>query len=484
MAGTSPLTLTSLSLVASVFLNHACTSNSSCGTDGSSATTHNSTGEDGTGGVENFGSGGNDGETTTDIGGMNSTGNDDGDIEFSEAPPAGRSDYNCQPPEGAVPALKLTEIAADLDEPVQVLHAPDDARLFIVQRDGRIMLYQDGAVAEEPFLNLADLVASNDDTDFGENGDRALGGMAFHPDYAENGAFYVYYNTLERDGYAHGDAILAEFQVSSDPNLAELESEQVLLHIARDSHIDHHGGGLAFGGDHMLYLGLGDGNSWPGAPGEGEQQADPDGNAQNPSALLGSLLRIDPSPGTGTYTAPAGNLSATDPLAAPEVWDKGLRNPFRIDFDGCTGTLYIADVGFNQQEEIDVEIPGDGSRNYGWPIMEGSACTESGCSPSEDFTDPAYSYPFGSTRATVIGGAVYRGSAVPGLRGKYLFADHLKNAVYYLTFDEQTKTVSGVTDISEDLDYPSGPTSIATGHDGEIYLTSYFDNKLFRLDPE
>lgn len=394
--------------------------------------------------------------------------------------PVGTESYDCQPAEGDVPALKLTELVGGLDEPIQVTHAPNDERLFIAQRDGKIMLYVDGAVQETPFLDLADIVVSDDDADTYGYGDWALNGMAFHPDYAENGLFYVYYNTMPRDGYAVGDALLAQYAVSSDPNLADSESERVLLHIPRDGHIDHHGGGLAFGGDQRLYLALGDGNSKAGDV----QTADPDGNGQNPATLLGSLLRIEPDL-AGGYTSPQDNLKASLPDAAPEVWDYGLRNPFRISFDGCTGTLYMTDVGFESFEEVNIERGGQGHNNYGWPIMEGPECEdEAGCDMN-GLVLPAYSYPWlAESKTTIIGGAVYRGSAIPALRGKYVFGDFLRNSVSYFSFDEATGQVSGATDIASDLDYPSSPTCIANGADGELYLTSYSQGALYRIDAE
>lgn len=425
------------------------------------------------------GSGSTAGTGGADTGLTNGAGDGDGDVGFVPMPPAGTSSYNCSAAEGSLPPIKLTEIAGDLDEPVLVTHAPNDNRLFIVQRDGKIRVYQNGSVQEEPFLDIEERVVSDDDTDVSyDNGDRALGGLTFHPDYASNGTFYVYYNTTARDGYNAGDALLAEYKVSSNANVADRDSERVLLHIARNGKIDHHGGGLAFGGDGYLYLGLGDGNSWAGS----EQQADPDGNGQNPATLLGTVLRIEPVLG-GSYTVPSGNLKDTLSNAAPEIWDYGLRNPFRLNFDGCTGTLYIGDVGFQKFEEINIELPGRGAKNYGWPIMEGPSCETEGCSTA-GLVPPGFSYEWlSSSKTTVIGGAVYRGSAIPALRGKYIYADFLRNSVYYLSYDETTETVSGHTDISAELDYPSAPTSVQTGYDGEIYITSY-GGKVYRLDPE
>lgn len=447
------------------------------GTDGSSSTAH------GDGGTPNSGSGGMGGSGDSAGGGKATAGDGDGDgdDDVQARRPAGTDAYDCQPPEGTLPPLKLTEIFAGLDEPVQVLHAPDDERLFIVQRDGKILVAEDGVLQDTPFLDLADIVVSDDDADEYGYSDWALNGVAFHPDYAENGLLYAYYNTMPREGYAAGDALLAQYSVSSDdPNFAELDSEQVLLHIPREGHIDHHGGGLAFGGDGMLYLALGDGNSKDGDV----QTADPDQNGQDPSALLGSVLRIAPDL-EGGYTSPPGNLQDVLPEAAPEVWDYGVRNPFRLSFDGCTGTLYMSDVGFESFEEVNIELAGRGHNNFGWPVMEGPECEgDDGCDQT-GLVPPTYSYPWLSeSKTTIIGGAVYRGAAIPALRGRYVFGDFLRNAVYVLTFDESSRQVSELTDLSSDLDYPSSPTSLSNGHDGEIYLTSYFNGAVYRLDPE
>lgn len=446
------------------------------GAGASSSTAHGDGGN-----VDNAAAGGDSGDPTA--GGQGDSTDTDGTSDVGEpntGRPVGTESYDCQPAEGDVPALKLTELVSGLDEPIQVTHAPNDDRLFIAQRDGKIMLFVDGALQESPFLDLADIVVSDDDADSYGYADWALNGVAFHPDYEENGLLFVYYNTMPRNGYAVGDALLAQYTVSPDPNLADPESERVLLHIPRDGHIDHHGGGLAFGGDQLLYLALGDGNS---KAGEG-QAADPDGNGQNPATLLGSLLRIQPDL-EGGYTSPKDNLKATLPEAAPEVWDYGLRNPFRISFDGCTGALYIADVGFESFEEVNIERGGQGHNNYGWPLMEGPECEDEASCATDGLTLPAYSYAWlAESKTTIIGGAVYRGSAIPALRGKYVFADFLRNTASYLSFDETTGQVSGITDISGDLDYPSSPTCLANGSDGELYLTSYSNGALYRLDAE
>jgi len=446
------------------------------GTGASSSTAH---GDGGNTGSSPAGGGSGDSTAGGEDGFAGNGSSTDGD-EPTDGRPVGTENYDCQPAQGEVPPLKLTELVGGLDEPIQVTHAPSDDRLFIAQRDGKIMLYVDGALQETPFLDLADIVLSDDDADSYGYGDWALGGIAFHPDYEQNGLFYVYYNTMPRNGYAVGDAILAEYSVSSDPNLADFDSERVLIHIERDGHIDHHGGGLAFGGDQFLYLALGDGNSKSGDV----QTADPDGNGQDPSTLLGSLLRIEPDM-SGGYTSPADNLKSSLPEAAPEVWDYGLRNPFRISFDGCTGTLYMTDVGFESFEEVNIELGGRGHNNYGWPIMEGPECEDDAGCDEDDLVLPAFSYPWlAESKTTIIGGAVYRGSAIPALRGKYVYGDFLRNALSYFAFDEASGVVSGQADISADLDYPASPTCIANGVDGELYVTSYTNGALYRLDAE
>jgi len=418
-----------------------------------------------------------------------------GSVEGSGgAPPStrlpGTDGYDCTPASGTMPALALTPIVEGLEFPSLVVHAPNDQRLFIVQQGGVIRVYEYGALAAEPFLDISAKVASAAD-DYGvDHGDRGLNGLAFHPDFATTGLFYVHYNAMNPDSpYETGTTVIAEYQVDpGNRNLADEFSEHVLLTIAQPN-VDHNGGTIAFGLDRNLYIAMGDGDGGRGA------EIDPGQTGQNPGDLLGSVLRIGVAPTAGQpYSIPVGNLKDTNALAAPEVWNFGLRNPFRVNFDACTSALYLGDVGFETTEEIDVEPPLQVGRNYGWPILEGSTCVTEGCdttglvAPVLTYDHPGLSP---ENPGTVIGGAVYRGSAIPALRGTYFYADHYlpypDHEIWATVIDPALGTATTPLALTADLNPAEsdlGITSIQNGPDGELYFTAYVAGAVFRLDPE
>ncbi len=297
------------------------------------------------------------------------------------------------------PALTLTAIATDLDGPLFVGAPAGGApnRLFIVEKPGRIRVRQDGTVLVRPFLDITALTS--------KGGEQGLLGLAFHPTYTSNGRFFVYYTDVA------GDIVIAEYGRSEgDPTVAAPDARRVLRTIDHPPATNHNGGTIAFGADGFLYAGLGDGGGG-GDPGE---------HGQNIQSKLGKLLRLNVD-GDGP---PPGNLPGGD----PDVWDYGLRNPFRFSFDRATGDLYIGDVGQGAFEEVDVEPRGQGGRNYGWNITEGFECfsPSTGCDTT-GITFPAVAYPHAngtdSQDCSVIGGYVYRGSAIPSLVGRYLYGD-------------------------------------------------------------
>src|SRR5690554_5603567 len=288
---------------------------------------------------------------------------------------------------------KLIEVAGGFSSPVSIAHADDD-RLFIVEKGGTISILQDGAKVEEPFLDIRGDVSTS--------GEQGLLGLAFPEDFGQTGLFYVYYTDT------NGDSVLSRF--ASDEQVADRGSEQVLLTQSQPFG-NHNGGQLALGPDGYLYLGLGDGGSG----------GDPQGNGQDLGTFLGKLLRIDVS-GDG-YTVPDDNPFVGREGAAPEVWAYGLRNPWRFSFDAATGDLYIADVGQNAFEEVNLQ-PADsaGGENYGWNVMEAESCYQprTGCDTS-GLVLPIISYPHSSEwGASISGGYVYRGSALPDLAGAYV----------------------------------------------------------------
>jgi glucose/arabinose dehydrogenase len=319
----------------------------------------------------------------------------------------------------APPAVVLETVATGIASPTAIAHA-GDARLFVTSQAGKIWLIEGGQVRPEPFLDLSDRVTTGQV--------QGLLGLAFHPDYPANGTFFVNYTG------AGGASITSRFSVTADPNLADPASEAILLQIPVPIG-DHNGGQLQFGPDGYLYVALGDGG--------GAQ--DPFCNAQSDSSLLGKLLRLDVNQNAATppyYGIPAGNPFAGPGDPPDEVWAKGLRNPWRFTFDRATGDLYIADVGEQTREEIDLEpAASPGGRNYGWKVIEGTHCLgdTAGCAApvpacgSPAYTPPILEYAHGDGGCSVIGGYVYRGGALPGLIGSYVFGDYCSGQVWAAT---------------------------------------------------
>jgi glucose/arabinose dehydrogenase len=290
-----------------------------------------------------------------------------------------------------------------LSSPV-FLTAPtgDVGRLFIVEQGGliRILNSLDGTPRATPFLDVAGLIVTG--------GEQGLLGMAFDPNYAGNGRFYIYYTNTA------GDIVIARYGVSSNPDIANAGAQAILKTIAHPTNQNHNGGMLAFGPDGCLYAGIGDGGG----------RGDPNGNAQNTNSLLGKILRLDPETGSACGTD---NPFANGTGGAPEVWSFGLRNPWRFSFDRSTGVLYIGDVGQDQREEVDAVVgPNAGQGvNFGWNIMEGFACFNppSGCN-SSGLTPPILDYSHDAGACSVTGGYVYRGTLNPAVNGSYFYADY------------------------------------------------------------
>jgi glucose/arabinose dehydrogenase len=304
--------------------------------------------------------------------------------------------------------VRLLEIASGLSFPLY-LTAPtgDLSRLFLVEKTGGIRIVKDGTLLPDPFLDISGQVSGGSE--------QGLLGLAFPPDYASTGRFVVHYTDNA------GDTRLSVFQVSANPDIADASSELVILTASQPAP-NHNGGQIAFGPDGFLYLGLGDGGG----------SDDLDGRGQDLSELLGSILRVDVQSGT-SYTVPPDNpFVGQQPAIRPEVWSYGLRNPWRFSFDRANGDLYIADVGQSALEEIDVApAAGGGGKgvNYGWSIMEGDQCFGGGQCDQTVLTLPTFQYnhPEG---CSVIGGYVYRGSALPALQGLYFFGDFCERWVH------------------------------------------------------
>jgi len=320
-------------------------------------------------------------------------------------------------------ALALQEVASGLDTPTFLTAPPGDSRLFIVERPGRIRVMQNGSLLATPFLDISSLTTVT--------GERGLLSMAFHPLYASNGYFFLYYTNLA------GDIVIERRQVSAgNANVADPLSALTILTIPHPTFSNHTGGLLSFGPDGYLYAGTGDGGSG----------GDPSGNAQNTNVLLGKLLRLDVNAGTVAqpYVIPPGNPFATAG-GRPEIWAYGLRNPWRYAFDVPAQMLYIADVGQSSREEVDVRPAGQAGNNYGWNIMEGAQCYNSASCNQAGLVLPVIDYGHDSAGGcSITGGYVYRGAALPELAGQYLYSDYCSG--WLKSFSYSNGAASAVTD--------------------------------------
>ncbi len=342
--------------------------------------------------------------------------------------------------------LRLEPFAEGLASPTFITHAGDGSGLlYVVEQEGRIRTVDpEGAVAEAPFLDMSERVVAG--------GEQGLLGLAFHPDYPDDDRLYVMYTAA-----ADGANTISEFRATG--GVADPASERVLLSIP-DFAVNHNGGMVAFGPDGYLYAGTGDGGGG----------GDPQGNGQDPFALLGKILRIDvdgKTDGERPYAIPADNPFADGALAAPEVWAIGMRNPWRFTFDRETGDLWIADVGQGQWEEVDAEPAGLGGRNYGWSIMEGPACFEADSCDQTGLTLPVTAYEHGQGDCTVVGGYVYRGEAYPEMQGRYVYGDYCSGRFWGL---DAAMAISGGSAEPVDL-LQAGIllSSFGEDEDGELY---------------
>ncbi len=301
---------------------------------------------------------------------------------------------------GSAFTLKLQDVLAPgiLAGPMHLDAPPNDVRLFVAERAGRIRIIQNGALLATPFLDISSRVATA-----GEGG---LLSFAFHPSYASNRQFYVHFID------AGGNIVVERFLASTaDANVAVNTPMQVIS-IPHPTYTNHYGGRVAFGADGLLYLSTGDGGGG----------GDPNRNGQNLNALLGKLLRIDVT--NLPYTIPSTNPFAGQAGRRGEIWAYGLRNPFRFAFDNAATLLYVADVGQGDREEINAVATTAAGLNYGWPITEGSLCFPQSASCSRTgLTAPVHDYDH-TQGCSVTGGYVYRGSAIPEIVGRYFYSDY------------------------------------------------------------
>jgi glucose/arabinose dehydrogenase len=338
--------------------------------------------------------------------------------------------------------IKLEELTGELRSPVFVTHAGDKSnRMFVLEKKGTIAILRDGKPVATPFLDVSGLITSS-------GSEQGLLGLAFHPDYVNNGRFFIYYTA------SNGDNTLARYNVSDNADIADPASATVLF-AQPDFAPNHNGGMLAFGPDGYLYVGLGDGGGG----------GDPQANGQKRSTLLGKLLRLDVS-GDQPYAIPPDNPWPTGADGArPEIWAYGLRNPWRFSFDRATGDLYIADVGQNAYEEIDFQPAGaTGGLNYGWSTREAMHCFRANTCESSGMIDPIAEYSH-DQGCSVTGGYVYRGTAFPSMAGLYIFGDYCSGTIWSLHRD-----AAGTWEQRKVLDSGLRISSFGEDEAGELYM--------------
>lgn len=345
------------------------------------------------------------------------------------------------PPPPSASGIRLVEVARGFSQPIYVASPPGDARLFVVEQTGKIRIIQNGTVLPTPFLDVTAKITSG--------GERGLLSVAFHPQYASNGFFYVYYTDLA------GDTRVERYRATGGSNTADPASAQLVLAVDQPF-ANHNGGLLMFGPDGKLFVGLGDGGS----------AGDPQGNGQNPATLLGKILRLDVD-AAQPYAIPANNPFFGQTGKRGEIWLTGVRNPWRYAFDRDAGLLYVADVGQNQWEEIHVLPAGTGGQNLGWNLMEGTHCYNAASCVQQGLTLPVLEYSH-ADGCSITGGFVYRGSAIPGLRGHYFYSDYCEGWVRSFRW-----TGSAVADAREwEVGDIGNVTSFGEDSARELYLTT------------
>ena len=345
-------------------------------------------------------------------------------------------------------------ITSGLNAPTFLASPPDDSRLFVAERSGAIKVFSADGDFLATFITIADVDTTN------EGG---LLGLAFHPDYASNGYFFVSYTATLGGQFS---TVIARYSVSPDPNIASMAPPKTILTVAQPA-TNHNAGWIGFSPvDGYLYIPLGDG-------GGGH---DTYNNGQDINTLLGSILRLDvDTPPAVPYTSPSTNPFVNQ-AGRDEIWAYGVRNPWRAGFDRATGELYFGDVGQNSWEEVN---RGEREGNFGWPLREGLVATPTGgvggdLSPR---ADPLHVYPNPAVGRSIVGGTVYRGPVL-ALQGKYLFAEFYSGEIWHMATDG-----SAVTPISNILSYSGTPIAFGEGHNGDLYLVD-FGGSVYRFAGE
>lgn len=367
------------------------------------------------------------------------------------------SAQSTQPADIAHLRLGLSRRWSGFDKPLYLTNAGGGSgRLFVIEQAGTVRVIRNGTLAPAPYLDIRKLVLSG--------GERGLLGMAFAPEFTRNGHVYVDYTDL------NGDTVIARYTASSPASDTPNWSAQTLLHI-KQPYANHNGGCLQFGPDGMLWIGMGDGGG----------AGDPGNRARDPRVLLGKMLRIDAEkpPAGALYGIPPGQPASRG--WAPEVWAIGLRNPWRFSFDASTGALWIADVGQDAWEEIDlVEQPRPGL-NFGWPIWEGRHAYR-GVRGVGAYA-PVYDYPHPEGES-ITGGYVYRGTQYPALVGTYVFGDFVKGWVGVLRTTDPNGRKLRKPEAQIGLQLGAQPSSFGVGERNELYLVDYTGGVIWQVTGE
>ncbi|MBW4517029.1 MAG: PQQ-dependent sugar dehydrogenase [Timaviella obliquedivisa GSE-PSE-MK23-08B] len=362
-----------------------------------------------------------------------------------------------------LPKIKLTPVATGLIEPTFVTNAGDGSdRLFVTEKAGKIQIIENGK--PKVFLDISDRVSTASE--------QGLASVAFPLSYSTTRRFYVDYTNK------NGDIVISRFQTSAtNPNDAIEASEQILLTIPHPGAQNHYGGQLAFDANNYLYISTGDGGGG----------GDPNGNAQNPQSLLGKILRLDvESPSANPYAIPSTNPfgAASDPQnnVRDEIWSLGLRNPWRFSIDAPTGNLYTADVGQNRYEEINFQPGSAGGQNYGWNLLEGNTPypDDSKVVNKTGLTPPVFVYDRDEGRS-ITGGYVYRGNAIAGLQGTYVYGDFVSGKVWGLR-----QTSAGTWENQLLVDSPYLISTFGQDEKNNLYLTNFSSDSdkgvIYRID--
>jgi glucose/arabinose dehydrogenase len=347
--------------------------------------------------------------------------------------------------------LQLEPFASGFDAPLIATNAGDGSdRLFVGEQGGRVWIVTDGERSSTPFLDVSSLVVAG--------GEQGLLGLAFHPSFEDNGRLFVNYTDV------NGDTVIAEYRASG--NQADPDSARVLMTFDQPF-ANHNGGALEFGPDGYLYIATGDGGG----------AGDPENNGQDLGTFLGKLLRIDvdQSSSDRQYAIPPDNPFTNRDGAAPEIWAYGLRNPWRFWFDDPTGTLWIADVGQGELEEINVSDAAEPGLNYGWNVMEGTECYESDDCVRSGKVAPVAQYGH-DDGCSVTGGPVYRGRRYPDMRGGYFFGDFCSGYIWALPA-EGSKSRPLVKVLESDR----AISSFGVDGRGEMFLTDHGSGEVLHL---